>query len=272
VSIYVMNAVWEGFNEGGNLKLALLCLADYADDKGVAWPSMSKIARHLACSESQARRTVHRLVNIGCVEVIGNAFGGDPGSSRRYRIKLDRLTPGADATHIPGADATHTPGMDARNPLHGCAPTPGASDTLTTIEPPRTTIELPRTTKGGIAFAPPSWIRPEVWRGFEAMRNKTRKPMTDRARMLIIKKLETMKADGQDPDAVLEQSERNCWADVYPLKQSNANGSSTAGSPPETCARCHGSLVAGWTTRREGPVCNGCEARALGNIPASVSQ
>lgn len=29
---------------------------------------------------------------------------------------------------------------------------------------------------------------------------------------------------------------------------------------PQLCAKCHGSLAAGFTKRREGPVCNQCEA------------
>lgn len=155
MSLRITKLVWDQLKEGGNVKLALLCLADYADDNGICWPSMSAIARRLCRSESQTRRAVHQLIDAGIVEVIGNALGGDPGSSRRYRILIERLTPSADAsptpsvhdtpapsagdTRTPGVDATPsahaTPCMDARDPLHGCAPTPSAGDTLTVIEP-----------------------------------------------------------------------------------------------------------------------------------------
>lgn len=74
-------------------------------------------------------------------------------------------------------------------------------------------------------FAPPPWIPEESWKGFEAMRVKIRKPMTDRAKAMIVKQLENLKAEGHDPVAVLAQSEVHSWADVYPIK---ANG----GKPP----------------------------------------
>jgi uncharacterized protein YdaU (DUF1376 family) len=70
----------------------------------------------------------------------------------------------------------------------------------------------------GSAFAPPDWIPNDAWQGFEAMRTKIRKPMTDRARKLIVGELEKLRSRGEDPVAVLEQSERNSWQDVFPLK------------------------------------------------------
>jgi len=142
--------VWKHFNEGGNVKLALLCLADYANPDGVSWPSMSTIALRLACSESQARRAVHRLLGLGVVEVFGNTFGGAPGSSRHYRILVDRLTAGVDATPTPCTDDTPPPctdatpvtdargSTDARDGCHGCAETGSTGDTQTVIELPRT--------------------------------------------------------------------------------------------------------------------------------------
>jgi hypothetical protein len=149
MSLAVSKQVWEHFNEeGGNVKLALLCLADHADDEGNAYPSMARIARKLACSESQARRAVHRLIDLGVLQVMGNAAGGAPGTCRKYRIDLQRLTAGMDATPsagdtpTPSADATppvqETGSTDAREGLHGCAPTPSAGDTRTVIELPRT--------------------------------------------------------------------------------------------------------------------------------------
>ncbi len=72
------------------------------------------------------------------------------------------------------------------------------------------------------AFAPPEWIPDEAWQGFEAMRAKIRKPMTDRARGLIVAELEKLKAAGDDPVAVLAQSERNSWQDVFPVRDKSA--------------------------------------------------
>lgn len=43
-------------------------------------------------------------------------------------------------------------------------------------------------------------------------------------------------------------------------RKSNGGSGSDANEPPKSCALCHGSLAAGHTKRREGLVCNTCEA------------
>lgn len=65
-------------------------------------------------------------------------------------------------------------------------------------------------------FTLPPIIRPEVWAGFEDMRKRIRKPMTDNARKLIIGKLKRL---GGDPNIILEESTMNGWAGVFPLKE-----------------------------------------------------
>jgi hypothetical protein len=68
---------------------------------------------------------------------------------------------------------------------------------------------------GPPSFTIPDEIRPEVWEAFEKHRKKLRKPMTDEAKRLIV--LECRKLGG-DPNALLEQSIRRGWLDVFPLK------------------------------------------------------
>jgi hypothetical protein len=66
------------------------------------------------------------------------------------------------------------------------------------------------------AFKIPSFINPEIWKDFEAMRKQIRKPMSERAKKLIVAKLQSL---GEDKaNEILEQSIVNCWQDVYPLK------------------------------------------------------
>lgn len=69
----------------------------------------------------------------------------------------------------------------------------------------------------GSAFQPPAMVE-KVWPDFEEHRKKLRKPMTDKARVLIVKKLESLQNQGHDPIAVLEQSIRQGWQDVFPLR------------------------------------------------------
>jgi hypothetical protein len=61
----------------------------------------------------------------------------------------------------------------------------------------------------------PDWVDKETWEAFIEMRINKKKPPTERAKVLIIKKLEGLKNSGYDPNAVLEQSTINSWSDVF---------------------------------------------------------
>lgn len=67
-------------------------------------------------------------------------------------------------------------------------------------------------------------IAAEDWNDFEAMRKSIGKPMTDRARKIILNKLEKLKDEGYDIKQILENSITNNWQDVYPPKTKPTNG------------------------------------------------
>ena len=72
------------------------------------------------------------------------------------------------------------------------------------------------------AFKIPPFINPEIWKDFEAMRKKIKKPMSERAKKLIVSKLQSL---GEDKaNEILDQSIVNCWQYVYPLKTDKNNG------------------------------------------------
>lgn len=82
--------------------------------------------------------------------------------------------------------------------------------------------EVKRTAKrSSSAFSLPDWIPADAWAGYEEMRKKRSKPMTDRARTLQVKKLATFKDAGHDVGAVLDQSTANDWTDLYEPKAMN---------------------------------------------------
>lgn len=67
-------------------------------------------------------------------------------------------------------------------------------------------------------IALPAYIDRDAWEGFEEMRNLIKKPMTDRARKLIVYELQRIKDGGHCANAALDQSTLNGWKDVYPAK------------------------------------------------------
>jgi hypothetical protein len=74
----------------------------------------------------------------------------------------------------------------------------------------------PRTRK---PFVLPTDIDTELWREFLEMRTRIKKPATDRARWLIIGKLANLEKQGYPTRKVLQQSIRNAWQDVFPLRE-----------------------------------------------------
>ena len=82
----------------------------------------------------------------------------------------------------------------------------------------------------------PTWIKVETWNDFLEMRRKMKKDPTEKAKELVIKKLEKLKQSGNDPNEVLEQSIMSNYSGVFPLnKQSGGtnHGSNKALSSRE---------------------------------------
>jgi hypothetical protein len=60
---------------------------------------------------------------------------------------------------------------------------------------------------------------------FMEMRNKIKKPMTDKAITLLLKKLSELASTDETKIAILEQSIANSWQGIFELKGGTANGS-----------------------------------------------
>ena len=76
--------------------------------------------------------------------------------------------------------------------------------------------------KGNGAHAPfilPDWIPQEHWDAWVEARTKCRKPPTDYAKRLAVKRLDNFRQQGSPPAQVLMQSAMSGWANVFPLKE-----------------------------------------------------
>jgi hypothetical protein len=90
----------------------------------------------------------------------------------------------------------------------------------------------------------PPWISIETFESFREMRKKIKKPMTLRAEQLVIKELSKLKEQGFNADDVLEQSIRNDWQDVYPIK--NKGNGKEIGVSQQKCKQCGATKVRGF--------------------------
>jgi len=77
----------------------------------------------------------------------------------------------------------------------------------------------------------PSWIDKDTWEAFLEMRKKKRAVPTELAKELIIKELEKLKREGNDPNEVLNQSIMRNYTGVFPVK-GDASGTSK-GNPSQ---------------------------------------
>ena len=140
-----MTMVWDRFPASGSELLAMLALADWCDDRGGSlYPSMKAVAKKIRVSEKQARRIVHGLEEKGFLSVVGNANGGAPGSTKQFRLHVEKLAElplievdknidTAPMGVTPPADVT--PPMGVPDGSHGCPETAPMGGSQTVIEP-----------------------------------------------------------------------------------------------------------------------------------------
>lgn len=101
-----------------------------------------------------------------------------------------------------------------------------------------------RARKRAEVFVPPDWVPPKEWGEF--MESRKRHPPTHRAKELLVIELEKLRDTGHDPAKVLEQSTRNNWRDLFPLR--GTNGSKTNRGNPSLADQAAQSErdAAGW--------------------------
>jgi hypothetical protein len=75
----------------------------------------------------------------------------------------------------------------------------------------------------------PDGIPIRTWAAFVEMRRKIGRPLTEHAVDLVFRKLAALKATGNDPEEVLEQSVLHSWTGLFPVKE---DGHGRNGSGP----------------------------------------
>lgn len=97
----------------------------------------------------------------------------------------------------------------------------------------------------------PEWLPIDQWSGFLAMRVSIKAKTTEYARKLLLSKLGKLRASGEEPEKVLEQSIENSWKGLFPIHQNGQNGRGRRESPHEQLARVSAELI---SERRAGPL------------------
>jgi hypothetical protein len=81
-----MSLVWERAPYTAGSLIVLLALADWANDEGVAWPSMDRLAQKARIDRRSAQRIVRQLAKDGVLEI---EEGGGRSKQHRYVLKME---------------------------------------------------------------------------------------------------------------------------------------------------------------------------------------
>lgn len=69
-----------------------------------------------------------------------------------------------------------------------------------------------------VGFVLPPWVPETAWAGYLELRKSKRAPNSDHAKNLVIKNLNKLRLEGEDPGAVLDQSVTRGWTGLFPTK------------------------------------------------------
>lgn len=86
MSIEVMTRVWANSKQKGSALLLMVSIADYANEKGVAYPSIETLARKVRMSERNVQLLLRKLEEAGELDIKPNA---GPSGCNLYRIVVD---------------------------------------------------------------------------------------------------------------------------------------------------------------------------------------
>jgi hypothetical protein len=220
----------------GTQKLVLWALADMANDYGEAWPSALAMADDCCLSDRAVRDALDALEACGLIageRAVGRATrwcirlgktpeplaattarpAGTP--ERRSALPASRSTP-----RHPGTSFLPTP-EPASYPPRNVVPTTPERGSDRTLKNPHTTPNRTPKARGRAEFvvAVPEWIPTDAWGAWCQHRTGLKRSgWTEAAAVRCIATLRTLRDEGHDPRAVIDQSIAGGWTGLFALR------------------------------------------------------
>ena len=222
----------------------LLILANYAGEDGRgAFPAVATVARQTGLSKRAVQAAILALADRGAIvpghSAIAAAWIGR--ADRRPNVWDLAVPRGAPAAPGNSSGVQLTTDGVQLTPPRGA---PAAPDPLSN----RKSIPKEQAPAPPSVFAMrPEWVAADSWEPFVAMRKSIKHPLTESSAGKLLKRLGDMHALGHDANAILDQSTRNDWRDVYLIKpEGNANATTrrTGESVADRSARLNSELDA----------------------------
>lgn len=101
MSILLMSQVWALDNLDPLEKLTLLSVADFANDEGIAWPSIRTIARKSSLSEDSVRRKLKNLQKSGLISITPQQDKNGRDTSNKFHITIKSYQRGETRCQLP---------------------------------------------------------------------------------------------------------------------------------------------------------------------------
>lgn len=93
MSIEATSLVWSKSKAKGSARLVLLCISNYINKNGVAWPSIKTIAGDTMVSERQVSRAISELEELREIEIVEKGDGRGRSTVYKITIKDDAMSP-----------------------------------------------------------------------------------------------------------------------------------------------------------------------------------
>lgn len=191
-------------------KQLLVAMANCAGPDMICWPS----TKYLEEATDQDRKTVieniRRLKELGFIKPTG-ARKGRTGQVVVYELKTPENGTVEQAQNRNSSENGTVPFFPSKRPVF-----PAKQARKRDTEPKGTVRNRQSTTTA--PFPLPDWIPSKSWDAWVEMRLSIKRPLTEHAKALAVKKLERLQGQGFQPADVLDQSTLNGWQDLFPLK------------------------------------------------------
>jgi DNA-binding transcriptional regulator YhcF (GntR family) len=206
-------------------KLVLLLLADLANAQAQCWPSVAGMAADACIGERTAQRALAALTKAGLITRDGK---GGRGLTHTYTLamtsvervsdepeRVTRETPYQEPERVT-SEAKRVPSTTKRvtNPAERVSPV--SPEPIEPIEPIEPKVTRAKAEPARVDL--PAWLPADAWADWVEHRRQMRKPMSQKAAEFSIRDLGKLRAEGDDPRAVIEQAIAASWQGLYALK------------------------------------------------------
>ena len=213
-------------------KAVLVCLADYADADGCAWPAIRRLMGEVQCSQSTIQRALRSLEEVGLVNRRRHERQDGGETSARYTLAMAARPPSQNDT--PPVSKCDPPGVTGA--------TPPVSPVTPPYEPPlEPPLELLGSDEPRRRSAPPLPGFEEAWKAYPHVRGRSSKakalaewrklpPLTQAGLAAACRRYGE---DGREPKADCGAPAMERWLKAGRFEDWLTTGS-TGASPPAT--------------------------------------